>query len=105
MRTQWYVSPLLVSYHNLQHPTACSFHGARPLAQSLTVQTGSAHAYLAGYFNTPSIRSTLTAGQDPSTIVARQLSARGGKLLCRKDGTMVKITGQASIWASGTLRT
>lgn len=60
--------------------------------------TGSAHAYLAGYYTS---LPTLTA--DPSIIYASQLSARGGTLVCRREGGMVKITGKASIWARGTL--
>lgn len=65
-------------------------------------QTGSAHAYLAGYFNSPRVRGSLSA--DPSIIISEQQSERGGQLRFRKDGDMVKITGKASIWASGTLR-
>jgi PhzF family phenazine biosynthesis protein len=56
--------------------------------------TGSAHCTLVPYWAGRLGRKELTA---------RQLSARGGELLCRDEGERVRIGGRAVLYLSGTL--
>lgn len=77
----------------------------------LTIQTGSAHAFLTGYYLLTPVSSRLPAivTSDPSlashlALDARQLSERGGKLFCElKEGGMVDLSGTASEWGQGSL--
>jgi PhzF family phenazine biosynthesis protein len=56
--------------------------------------TGSIHAALTPYW-------ACRLGRD--SLVARQLSHRGGELRCRLDGDRVRVAGQAAPYLSGTI--
>ncbi|WWD18033.1 hypothetical protein CI109_102480 [Kwoniella shandongensis] len=69
--------------------------------------TGSAHAYLTGYYLASPRSKSLSEPfrQNPADVVieAKQLSHRGGELRCTWDNGNVKLVGKAFEWARGML--
>lgn len=77
---------------------------------TLKSQTGSAHAYLTGYYvNSPLAAKLLPKkfADSPMTTVLNgtQLSKRGGKIICTWDDGKVKLVGKVWEFGRGTLNT
>lgn len=77
---------------------------------TLKSQTGSAHAYLTGYYvNSPLADKLLPEkfADSPMTTVLNgtQLSKRGGKIICTWDDGKVKLVGKVWEFGRGTLST
>lgn len=90
--------------HILQKPYS------RRYILTLKSQTGSAHAYLTGYYvNSPLTTKLLPkkfAGSLLTTVLnGTQLSKRGGRLICIWDDGKVKLVGKAWEFGRGTLST